>query len=104
MRNDFIDYLDTFDLICLTETFVDEGFEITALKEFIMFIYIAPAKKLSRQGRRSGGIVVSIRKCFAHLFRQITVNFYNFIVLESSKAPLNTDKDVLWFTCICTDS
>lgn len=94
MSNDFIDYLNTFDLICLTETFVDEGFEITALKEFIIFI--APAKKLSRQGRRSGGIVVSIRKCFAHLFRQVTVKFDNFIVLDSSKALLNTDKDVLF--------
>ena len=52
VSNDFIDYLNTFDLICLTETFVDEGFEITALKEFIIFI--APANKLSRQGRRSG--------------------------------------------------
>ena len=53
MSNDFIDYLNTLDLVCLTETFVDEGFEITALKEFIFFI--VPAKKLSRQGRRSGG-------------------------------------------------
>ena len=93
MSNDFIDYLNTFDLICLTETFVDEGFEITALKEFIFFI--APATKLSRQGRRSGGVVVCIRKCFAHLFRQATVKFDNFIVLESSKALLNIDKDVL---------
>ena len=93
MSNDFIDYLNTFDLIRLTETFVDEGFEITALKEFIFFI--APAKKLSRQGRRSGGVVVCIRKCFAHLFRQVTVKFDNFIVLESSKALLNIDKDVL---------
>ena len=67
---------------------------ITALKEFIIFI--SPAKKLSRQGRRSGGVVVCVRKCFAHLFRQVTVKFDNFIVLESSKALLNTDKDVLF--------
>ena len=94
VSNDFIDYLNTFDLLCQTETFVDEGFEISALKEFIFFI--APAKKLSRQGRRSGGVVVCIRKCFAHLFRQVTVKFDNFIVLESSKALLNIDKDVLF--------
>ena len=94
MSNDFIDYLNTFDLLCQTETFVDEGFEITALKEFIFFI--APAKKLNRQGRRSGRVVVCIRKCFTHLFRQVTVKFDNFIVLESSKALLNIDKDVLF--------
>ena len=94
MSNDFIDYLNTFGLMCLTETFVDEGFKITALKEFIIFI--APAKKLSRQGRCSRGVVVCIRKCFAHLFRQVTVKFDNFILLESSKALLNTNKDVLF--------
>ena len=94
VSNDFIDYLNTFSLMCLTETFVDKGFKITALKEFIIFI--APAKKLSRQGRHSRGVVVCIRKCFAHLFRQVTVKFGNFIVLESSKALLNTDKDVLF--------
>ena len=81
MSNDFIDYLNTFDLICLTETFVDKEFEITILKDFVFFI--APAKKLSRQGRRSGGVVVFIRKCFAHLFTQVNVRFDNFIVLEA---------------------
>ena len=83
MSNDFIDYLNTFDLLCLTETFVDEGFEITALKEFIFFI--APAKKLSRQGRRSGGVVVCIRKCFAHLFRQVTVSLITSSYLKAPK-------------------
>ena len=40
--------------------------------------------------------MVCIRKCFTHLFRQVTVKFDNFIVLESSKALLNIDKDVLF--------
>ena len=84
VSNDIIDYLNTFDLICLTETFVNKRFKITALKDFIFFI--APAKKLSRHGRCSGGVVVVVQKCFAHLFRQVTVKFDNFIVLESSKA------------------
>ena len=70
--------------------FVNKGFKITALKEFIFFI--APAKKLSRHGRHSGAVVVCIHKCFAHLFRQVTVKFDNFIVLESSKVLLNIDK------------
>ena len=46
VSNDFINYLNTFDLIFLTETFVDKKFEITILKDFTFFI--APAKKLSR--------------------------------------------------------
>ena len=33
---------------------------------------------------------------FAHLFRQVTVKFDNFIVLESSKVLLNINKDVLF--------
>ena len=64
VSNDFIDYLNTFDLICLTETFVDKEFEITILKDFVFFI--APAKKLSRQGRRSGGFHKEMFCAFVH--------------------------------------
>ena len=37
VSNYLIDYLNTFDLICLTETFVYKVFKITVLKEFIFF-------------------------------------------------------------------
>lgn len=94
VSNDFLDYLNTFDLICLTETFVDAGFEITVLKDFSVFM--APARKLSRQGRRSGGVVVFIRKCVAHFFKQVNVRFDNFVVFEASKELLNVDKPVLF--------
>ena len=93
VSKDFVDYLSKFDVICFTETFVDAGFSVSVLKDFN--VYVAPAKKLSKQGRRSGGVVVLLRKCFVHFCTEIKVKYDNFIVLEMSHKLFQTDRPVL---------
>ena len=61
-EGEFIFYLACFvDCICLTETFADSlDLSLTALKTYLCFA--APAKKLSKKGRRSGGTAILVKR------------------------------------------
>ena len=58
---DFKRYVETFDLVCFVETFIDTNFDLT--NHFTNFTkFTAPALKLSAQGRRSGGVIFMVKK------------------------------------------
>ena len=50
----FVNYIPSFDLVCLTETYVASEFQSNLFKDFGVFV--AKAKKLSYHGRYSGGL------------------------------------------------
>ena len=61
---DWMAYVESFDFVTLTETFIDENFDLYQVFTDY-FKFVSPAIKLSHQARRSGGILVMVRICFA---------------------------------------
>lgn len=96
-NSDFVEFLKQYDLICLTETHVSEDFELKDFKEFEAFSL--PGKKLSKHGRRSGGILVLVRKTIAALCVQIRVEQPNVIVLELNKIIFGHDENTICIFC-----
>ena len=66
--NDFIIYINSFDFFCLVETFLEE-FDSSLFSTYT--VYCKPAIKLSKQGRRSGGVLYMIRNSFVSLVKPV---------------------------------
>ena len=63
-------YVEQFDFATLTETSVDNNFDMSAgffLCDHVK--YVSPAVKLSCQGRRSGGVMVMIKIIYENLLQ-----------------------------------
>ena len=102
VSGEFISFVNSFDLVCLTETFVDGAFEMKLFRNCEPFT--APAKKLSRQGRKSGGVVILLRKCYVQFFKRIDVCLDNFVVLEMAEGFVCHGKPVACFVCLLLHS
>ena len=90
----FINYVSSFDFVCLTETFADATFDFNGLfTEHVKFV--APAKRLSRQGRNSGGVLLLIKRAVCKFVKQIQINCANTVAVRIDKSVFNADKDVL---------
>ena len=63
--------------------------------------FVSPAIKLSHQGRRSGGILVMVRKNMSSFVQEIGVQYHNIVVLKLSKEVFGCDRDIMYIaTCI----
>ena len=71
----FVNYITSFDLVCLTETYVASEFESNLFKDFGVFV--AKAKKLSYHGRYSGGVIILVRKDFVPFVERIYLDVDN---------------------------
>jgi len=80
-------------IVCLCETFVEYITLPVCLRNFVA--YISPARKLSRQGRRSGGVIVLVKKEVQKHVCEITTVLQNAIVLRLSKALFSVEKDII---------
>lgn len=59
--SDFMRYLQNSDIICLIKTFIDATFDLSShFGDYQK--YITPAVKLRYMGRRSGGLLLLIKK------------------------------------------
>ena len=92
----FVNYITSFDLVCLTETYVASEFESNLFKDFGVFV--AKAKKLSYHGRYSGGVIVLVRKDFVPFVERMYLDVDNVVVLRIKKVLLGTDKDVMFIS------
>ena len=89
---DWVKYVELFDFVTLTETFIDNDFDLSGVfYDFIKFV--CPAVKLSYHGRRSGGLLVMVKKQLAKFVERISVDCDNVIVLKLSGALLGTEED-----------
>ena len=79
--------------MCLTESFVATSFESDLFNDYC--IYTAIAKKLSHQGRYSGGVVVMVRKQYSPYVKQISTDLENMIVLKIDNELLQKPNDVM---------
>ena len=97
---DWMAYVESFDFVTLTETFIDENFYLShVFTDYVKFV--SPAIKLSHQGRRSGGILVMVRKNMSSFVQEIGVQYHNIVVLKLSKEVFGCDRDIMYIaTCI----
>jgi len=92
--NHVTDVLQSFDIFSLNETFVDnEKYEYGAYKDYD--VHVAKAVKLSEGARKSGGVLVFVRKVFAEFVKRINVKYEHTVVLEIDKALFGLEKNVL---------
>lgn len=94
----FIDYVSHFDVICLTETFMGDSFDFSTVflehKDFC-----APGLKLSSHGRRSGGVLVLIRKCLVKYVKKVVLGYDNTVAIRFDKSVFGVDKDIVMIGC-----
>ena len=91
---DFKRYVEQFDVACLVETFVENSYDLT--RHFTGYDkYVSPAVKLSHHGRRSGGVLLLVRKCFSKLIERVDIMYDQMIVVKFAKTLFNTTHDVL---------
>ena len=57
---DFTQYVSGFDIICLTETFLERIQPLDCFPDFLQFS--SPALKLSHHGRSSGGVLLLVKR------------------------------------------
>ena len=91
--DDFVSYVSSFDFICFVETFV-EDFRSHLFSNYT--VYCKPATKLSKQGRRSGGVICLVKNEFAPSVREVSTENDNFLCLLLDKRLFGFDKDVLY--------
>ena len=92
---EFLHYVETFSFVCLVETFVDCFDFSRCLSNYE--VYISPAKKLSKKGRKSGGVACLIQKRFCQFFKHIDSHYENIVVFKIEKELLGAERDVLLF-------
>ena len=93
---DFIDYILSFDVCILTETFTLPTFDFNVhFNDYICFH--SPAVKLSKMGHCSGGVVIFVRKQFSSYVEQIDTNIDNVLCIRISKTLFGSYNDVLLF-------
>ena len=90
------EYLLSFDVICLTETFMIMDFDSTLLFHEYECIQ-KKAIKLSKMGRPSGGIIVLYKKSLKPYVSAIENEYDNLLILKVKKEAWNVDKDVTLF-------
>lgn len=94
----FVNYVENFDFVCLTETFLDNNFDFNSI--FLNHAkYPAPAKKLSVHGRKSGGVLLMVKKQLDQFVKEIKIECDNASVLRLDKCLFGTEKDILLVAC-----
>ena len=96
--NDFVQFLENFDVVCLLETFmIDNTIPKTMFNDFLpAFFY--PAKKSTGQGRNAGGIVVLVKMKFKKVLSRIDFEFQNGIVLLFRNVFKNDKTDLVFIS------
>ena len=90
---DFVQFVNKFNFVFLTETFLNFELNQNVFKDFKLFN--APPRKLSHRGRCSGGTLVMIRKYFEQYFERVDVKFHNIVALKMFKALVEVDRDII---------
>ena len=92
---DWVKYVELFDFV--TQKRLSTTILICLVfHDFIKFV--CPAVKLSYDGRRSGGLLVMVKKQLAKFIERISVDCDNVIVLKLSGALLGTEEDCLFLS------
>ena len=94
-RNGVSDYINSFDIACLGETFTLSSFDFNIKFGDFKALH-NPAKKINIRGRPSGGLVILIRKTLERFITIIETKINHVLCFKISKELLNTCKDILF--------
>ena len=90
---DVIQSLLCFDIFALNETFVDsDKFSHCAFTDYETFI--SKAVKMPDSYKKSGGVLVFVRKALSAFVRRIKVKYEHVVVLEMDKSLFNLNKNI----------
>ena len=89
---DFLSYVTRFDFACLLETFITENLSLDIFKNFTQ--HCCPAVSLSKAGRKSGGVLLLVRKELDNMVKKIDCDIHNILILKLSKHLFKTVTDV----------
>ena len=93
--NGVSEYINSFDIACLGETFTYSSFDFSI--KFGDYIALhCPAKKFNFRGRPSGGLVVLVKKALERFVTVIDTKISHIICFKIAKELLNTAKDILF--------
>ena len=92
----FVDYIKSFDICCLIETFTTVNFDFNTYFDEYKILH-SPARKLSHHGRRSGGVIVMLKACIESLVSEIQVNYDNIIAFKISNFTFGN----VIVVCVC---
>ena len=90
---ELIKYISSFDFVCLVETFV-EYLEPSVFSSHTVFC--KPAVKLTKQGRKSGGVLRLIKNELVPYVREITCDRGHFLCFLLGKMLFGFDSDVVY--------
>ena len=93
--NGVSEYINTFDIACLSETFTYSSFDFS-LKFGDFSAIHHPAKKFNIRGRPSGGLVVLVRKSLERFITVVDTKISHVICVKIAKECLNTVRDILY--------
>ena len=94
----FVSFVNKYDFVCLTETFAGSGFDYSSIfPDFTKFI--SYAKKISHQGRYSGGVLVLVKNNLSKYVKEIKTDCDNVVILQIDKSLFNLNEDVLFVSC-----
>ena len=96
-NQDFVDYISSFDFVCLTETFIDNHFENNIFINHI--IYESKATRFSNYGRALGGVMVLVRKELNPLIQKIDLSLNNMIALIIDNKLTGSEKSIVFLAC-----
>ena len=91
------DFMQSFDILGLAETFTLPGFDFGVRFPEHLALH-CPARKYSKLGRPSGGLVVLIKKTLAPFIDIIETNLSHVLAIKIKKSLLKTQKDILYVT------
>ncbi|KAK7455947.1 hypothetical protein BaRGS_00039415, partial [Batillaria attramentaria] len=92
---DFIEYVNTFDIVCLTETFLVHDRRLDCFSDFEQ--YFSPAFKFTvHDNKCSGGVLVMVKSKHSHLVQRIDTLADNIVVLKIDKTVFGFEKDVIF--------
>ena len=92
---DFVNFVTSFDVSCLQETFTFTNFDPTIhFKNFLVFH--SPAVKLSKMGRGSGGTLLLIKKTLVDYISVVDTGIDNMLSVRLSKQLFGSDKDIVF--------
>lgn len=92
---DFVDYVNSFDICVLLETFTLPSFDFDIHFKDFMVLH-SPAVKLSKMGRNSGGVVLLIRKALSEFVKTVDTKCENILCSRLSKRLFGSERDVLF--------
>eukprot|EP00745_Piridium_sociabile_P042578 TRINITY_DN86055_c0_g1_i1.p2 TRINITY_DN86055_c0_g1~~TRINITY_DN86055_c0_g1_i1.p2 ORF type:complete len:150 (+),score=3.06 TRINITY_DN86055_c0_g1_i1:949-1398(+) len=95
VESDFVHYIKSFDIFSALETFTSDQFDFNVMFEDFQ-VYHSPAVKLSRRGRRSGGVAVFVKKNLLPYITHVACEHDNMICIQISKDLVCLDKDILY--------